>query len=77
MSSLRFAVLIVGISMILSSAVFGGESPNEDRIGVILSVMTRMGERMDKLVKNVGDMEKKVNNIDTIEKITAEKVCLV
>ena len=43
MSSLRFAFLIVGISMILSSTVFGGESPNEDRIGNILSLITSGG----------------------------------
>ena len=42
MYPMRLVFLIVGISMILSSAVFGDESPNEDRIGNILSLMTGM-----------------------------------
>ena len=42
--------------MILSSAVFGGESPN-DRIDTLLSLMTGVSERVDKLVKNVAKIE--------------------
>ena len=49
--------------MILSSAVFGGESPN-DRMDTLLSLMTGVSERVDKLVKNVGKIETKVNNIE-------------
>ena len=74
MYPMRLVFLIVGISTILSSTVFGGESPNEDRIGDILSLMTGVSERVDGLVKNVGKMETKVDNIDTMEKISAEKI---
>ena len=59
--------------MTLSTAVFGGESPN-DRISTILAVMTSISERVDKLVGKVGNMESKVNNIDHMEQLTAEKV---
>ena len=54
--------LIMGISMIFSSAVFGGESPN-NRIDTLLSLMTGMSERVDKLVKNVRNMETEVAEV--------------
>ena len=63
MIPIRLVFLIVGISMILSSAVFGGESPN-DRIDTLLSLMTGMSERVDKLVKNVAKIKTKVDNIE-------------
>ena len=74
MLPLRLVFLAISSSMIFSSAVFGGESPNEDRIGDILSAVYSMRDRMENLVKNVEKIETKVNNIDTMEEITAEKV---
>ena len=59
--------------MTLSTALFGSESPN-DRISTILAVMTSISQRVDKLVGKVGNMEFKVNNIDHMEELTAEKV---
>ena len=73
MFPIRLVFVIAGISMILSSAVIGGESRN-DRIDTLLSVVYSMRDRMDSLVKDVGNIETKVNNIDTMEEITAEKV---
>ena len=73
MFPLRLVFLEISISMILSSAVFGGESPN-DKIDTLLSVVYTMRDRMNDLVKNVGKIETKVNNIDTMEDLTAEKV---
>ena len=80
MFSLRLVFLAMGISMTLSAAVLGGESPN-DRISTILDVMTSISERVDKLVGKVGNMESKVNNmeskvdnIDHTEQLTAQKV---
>ena len=52
--------------MTLSTAALDSESPN-DRISTILEVMTSISERVDKLVG-------KVNNIDHMEELTAEKV---
>ena len=60
--------------MTLSAAVLDVGSANEDRIGDILSLMVRMGERMDKMVGKVGNIESKVKNIDHMEELTAEKV---
>ena len=62
MFSLRLVFLAIGISMTLSAAVFGGESPN-DRISTILAVMTSISERVDNLVGKVGNMESKVEEI--------------
>ena len=59
--------------MTLSSAVFGGGPPN-DKMDTILSVVYKISDNMDKLVGRVGNMESKVNNIDNMEKLTAEKV---
>ena len=36
--------------------------------------MTSISQRVDKLVGKVGNMEFKVNNIDHMEELTAEKV---
>ena len=74
MIPIRLVFLIVVISMILSSAVFGGESPN-DRIDTLLSLMTGMSERVDKLIKNVGNMETNIKNINKdVSKLENEMV---
>ena len=59
--------------MVLSTTALGSESPN-DRISTILDVMTSMRDKMDDLVGKVGNMESKVNYIDHMEELTAEKV---
>ena len=59
--------------MTLSTAALGGGSPN-DKMDTILSVVYSMRDRMDNLVSKVGNMESKVNDIDNMEEITAEKV---
>ena len=53
----RLVFLMIGISMILSSAVLGGESPN-DRIDTLLSLMTGVSERLDKLQADVDEVKK-------------------
>ena len=50
--------------MILSSTVFGGESPKEDRIGIILSLMTGMRDRMDNMEKNIENINNKDSKIE-------------
>ena len=73
MFSFRLVFLAMGISMTLSTAALGGGSPN-DKMDTILSVVYSMRDRMDNLVSKVGNMESKVNDIDNMEEITAEKV---
>ena len=63
MISIRFVFLIVGIS-ILSSAVFGGESPNEDRIGDILAMMTRMDSKINGIKSDVATMSSKIKEVE-------------
>ena len=53
----RLVFLMFGISMIFSSAVICGESPN-DRIDTLLSLMTGMSERLDKLQSDVEEVKK-------------------
>ena len=59
MFPLRLVFLAMGISIVLSTTAFGGESPN-DKIDTILSVVYSMRDRID--------------NIDHMEELTAEKV---
>ena len=73
MFPVRLIFLAMGISMTISTATLGGESPN-DRISTILAVMTSISESVDKLVGKVGNMETKLNDIDHTEQLNAEKV---
>ena len=65
MFPLRFVILAISISMIFSPTVFGGESPKEDRIGIILSLMSGMRDRMDKMEKNIENINNKDSKIET------------
>ena len=63
MIAIRLVFLIVSVSTVLSSAVFGGESPNEDRIGVILAMMTRMDSKMTSMSSKINEVERKVDEV--------------
>ena len=64
MISIRLVFLIVGVSMILSSAVFGGESANEDRIGDILAMMIRMDSKINGIKSDVATMSSKIKEVE-------------
>ena len=63
MIPIRLIILIVGVNISLSSAVFGDELPNEDRIGVILAMITRMDSKMTNMSSKINEVEKKVEAV--------------
>ena len=66
MFPIRLVFLAMGISMVLSTAVSGGESPN-DKMDDILAVVYSLSDRMNNL-------DTKVENTLYMEKLTAQKV---
>ena len=69
MFPMRLIFLVVATSLICHDITLG-EDPNEDRIGAILSAITKINTNVEDLAVKVDGMEKKVNGIDAkVEKV--------
>ena len=64
MIPIRLVFRIISISIIFSSAVFGGESPNEDRIDAILALITRLDTKINGIKSEVNTMSSKISEVE-------------